>query len=225
MPRSGTTLVEQIISSHSKVFGAGELKYVAQLGIALATEPRSITTEAVSEFRERYLAELSKVSNGNSIVTDKMPQNFRFIPLIRAALPEAKIIHVKRDPKATCWSNYKQYFVTKNLGYCYNLQDLVSYYDLYSDLMDHWKSEYGDEIYNLTYEKLTTDQEQETRNLLKYLELDWEDACLSPQKNKRSVRTASQTQVRKKVYKGSSKAWQKYEPFLKDAFDKLEIQK
>ena len=168
MPRSGTTLVEQIISSHSKVFGAGELKYVEKLGSALATEPRSITTEAVSEFRERYLSELSKVSNGNNIVTDKMPQNFRFIPLICAALPEAKIIHVKRDPKATCWSNYKQYFVTKNLGYCYNLQDLVSYYGLYSDLMDLWKSEYGDKIYNLTYEKLTTDQEQETRNLLKY---------------------------------------------------------
>ena len=151
-----------------------------------------------------------------------MPQNFRFIPLICAALPEAKIIHVKRDPKATCWSNYKQYFVTKNLGYCYNLQDLVSYYGLYSDLMDLWKSEYGDKIYNLTYEKLTTDQEQETRNLLKYLELNWEDACLSPQKNKRSVRTASQTQVRKKVYKGSSKAWKKYEPFLKGAFDVLD---
>jgi hypothetical protein len=221
MPRSGTTLVEQIISSHSQVAGAGELNHVKQFGFNLATETEKISTLAVSEFRERYLSELSKVSSGRSVVTDKMPQNFRFIPLICAAFPEAKIIHVKRNPAATCWSNYKQYFASKDLGYCYNLKDVVSYYELYKDLMKLWQSYYSDRIYNLNYEKLTTAQGDQTRELIKHLELDWEKACLSPHKNKRSVRTASQQQVRQKVYKDSSKEWRKYELFLNSAFDSL----
>ena len=150
-----------------------------------------------------------------------MPENFRFIPLICAAFPEAKIIHVQRDAAATCWSNYKQYFDTENIGYCYDLKDVVEYYNLYKDLMRLWQSEYSDRIYNLNYESLTTDQENQSRNLIKYLELNWEEACLFPQKNKRSVRTASQQQVRKKIYKGSSNAWYKYEPYLKGAFDSL----
>ena len=150
-----------------------------------------------------------------------MPQNFYFISLICAAFPKAKIIHVKRNGAATCWSNYRQYFKLKGLGYCYDLKDVVEYYNLYKDLMKVWQSEYGDRLYNLNYESLTTDQENQTRKLIKYLELNWEDACLSPHKNKRSVRTASQQQVRQKVYKGSSEAWRKYEMYLDGAFDRL----
>jgi hypothetical protein len=175
----------------------------------------------MSEFRQKYLSELTKISSGKRFVTDKMPQNFLFIPLICATFPDAKIVHVKRDPAATCWSNFKQYFVTKNLGYCYNLQDVVEYYNLYKDLMMLWQSQYGDRIYHLNYENLTTDQEKETRELIKHLNLDWEKACLSPHQNKRSVRTASEQQVRQKVYQGSSDAWRKYEPFLNGAFDSL----
>ena len=150
-----------------------------------------------------------------------MPHNFRFIPLICSALPEAKIVHAQRNAAATCWSNYKQYFTTKGLGYCYDLKDVVSYYELYTDLLELWQSEYSDRIYNLNYEKLTTQQESETKKLIDHLGLDWEEACLSPHKNKRSVRTASQQQVRQKVYQGSSEAWRKYEPFLNNAFDSL----
>ena len=221
MPRSGTTLVEQIISSHSEVTGAGELKYTAQYGGELAINSAPINTVAISDFRKKYFYELSKVSKGKSIITDKMPQNFRFIPLICAAFPEAKIIHVQRNATATCWSNFKHYFAVKGLGYCYNLEDLVTYYELYIDLMELWQSEYSDRIYNLNYESLTTDQENQTRKLMKYLELNWEEACLSPQNNKRSIRTLSQQQVRKKIYKGSSNAWFKYEPYLNGAFDSL----
>ena len=221
MPRSGTTLVEQIISSHSEVLGAGELSHAFQLGLNLASDPKCINAAAVSEFRQKYLSELSELSNGESIVTDKMPQNFRFIPLICAAFPEAKIIHVQRNAAATCWSNYKQYFAKDGLGYCYDLKDVVSYYELYNDLMKLWQKYYSDRIYNLNYEKLTTDQESQTRKLIEHLELSWEEACLSPHKNKRSVRTASQQQVRQKVYKGSSEAWRKYEPYLNGAFDSL----
>jgi hypothetical protein len=150
-----------------------------------------------------------------------MPQNFRFIPLICAAFPEAKIIHVERNAAATCWSNYKQHFVSNSLSYCYDLMDVVEYYNLYKDLMMLWQSQYGDRIYNLNYENLVNDQENQTKKLINHLELNWQDACLSPQYNKRSVRTASQQQVRQKVYKGSSEAWRKYEPYLNGAFDGL----
>lgn len=221
MPRSGTTLVEQIISSHSKVTGAGELKYVPLYGEDLARGSIEPNKENINEFREKYLSNLAKLANRKSLVTDKLPHNFRFIPLICSALPEAKIIHVQRDPKATCWSNYKHYFVSTGLGYCYNLTDVVDYYKLYNNLMEFWESQYDKRIYKLDYEKLTTDQDNEIRQLIKHLGIDWEDACLSPQDNNRSIKTASQQQVRQKIYQRSSEAWRKYEPFLGGAFDTL----
>lgn len=203
------------------VTGGGELSHVSQLGEPLAINSGMINTAAISNFRDSYLSELSKVSNKKLFITDKMPHNFRFIPLICAAIPEAKIIHVRRDPKATCWSNFKQYFVSDSIGYCYELKDLVTFYSLYQDLMEFWQSEYSGRIYNLNYESLTTSQESETRKLIEHLDLSWEETCLSPQNNDRIVRTASQQQVRQKVYQGSSEAWRKYESFLHGAFDSL----
>ena len=222
MPRSGTTLVEQIISSHSEVTGAGELNYTQQFGIDLTIGQKPVNAETVQSFRERYLGELAKRADGQAFVTDKMPQNFRYIALICAAFPEAKIVHVQRSAEATCWSNFKHYFASKSLGYSYNLSDTINYYGLYKDLMHFWSQSYSDRIYNLDYDKLTENQTSETRRLIEYLGLNWEDACLAPQNNKRSVRTASQQQVRQKVYKGSSQAWRKYEPFLDGVFNELE---
>ena len=221
MPRSGTTLVEQIVSSHSNVIGASELRFVEKYGAALATNLKSVNRAYISGFREQYLSKLTKLSKGKQFVTDKMPQNFSFIPLICAAFPEAKIIHVERNAAATCWSNYKQYFRARGLGYCYDLKDVVDYYRLYVDLMEFWQSQYSKRIYNLNYEELTTHQENETKNLIKHLGLNWEEACLSPHLNKRSVKTASQQQVRQQVYQGSSEAWRKYEPYLNGAFDSI----
>ena len=221
MPRSGTTLVEQIISSHTEVTGAGELHYVSRFGAKLATGLTTPTVEAVLVFRERYLAELSKRADGRTFVTDKLPQNFRYIALICTAFPEAKIIHVQRDAKATCWSNFKHYFPANGLGYCYNLENTVRYYGLYKELMHCWYQSFSNHIYNLDYDRLTADQEPETRRLIEYLGFSWEDICLAPQNNKRPVSTASQQQVRQKIYKGSSQAWRKYKPFLIDVFDGL----
>ena len=221
MPRSGTTLVEQIISAHSNVTGAGELDYLSQFGQEIMIDTQSSNEETIAEFRDKYLLELRKLANNKPFVTDKMPQNFRFIPLICAALTDAKIVHVKRNAAATCWSNFTQYFVKNGLGYCYNLEDIVTYYQLYENLMELWNSKYNNRIFNLNYESLTNDQYNETRKLIDYLELEWEEACLSPHNNKRSVRTASQQQVRKKIYQGSSEAWLRYKPFLNGVFDKL----
>jgi len=221
MPRSGTTLVEQIVSSHSEVTGAGELSYVSRFGDPIARGAIKPNTKMILDFRQRYIEALKKRSDGKFIVTDKMPQNFLYVGLIFSAFPNAKVIHVNRDPVATCWSNYKNYFSDKDLGYCYDLDDIVTYFGLYTDLMQFWLGHYGDRIYNLNYDNLTINQDDETRKLIEYLELEWENDCLSPQHNKRSVRTVSQQQVRQKVYQGSSQQWRKFEPYLNGAFDQL----
>ena len=221
MPRSGTTLVEQIISSHSLVTGAGELSYATQFGAAIATGFSEANDAALLDFRHKYLAKLKNVSGRNFIVTDKMPQNFRYIGLLCAAFPEAKIVHVQRNPAAVCWANYKQYFASKNIGYCYAIDDVIGYHKLYRNLMDFWTTTLSNRIYNLDYERLTVNQESETRQLIDYLGLDWDGKCLSPQKNTRSVATASNLQVRKKVYQGSSEQWKEYKPFLNGAFDRF----
>ena len=221
MPRSGTTLVEQIVSSHSEVTGAGELNYVVRFGGHIARGAIKPNAKMILDFRQRYIEALKKRSDGRSIVTDKMPQNFLYVGLIFSAFPDAKVIHVNRDPAATCWSNYKHYFIDKALGYCYDLDDTVTYFGLYTDLMQFWLGHYGDRIYNLNYDNLTINQDDETRKLIEYLELEWENDCLSPQHNKRSVRTVSQQQVRQKVYQGSSQQWRKFEPYLNGAFDQL----
>ena len=204
MPRSGTTLVEQIISSHWQVTGAGELSFVSQLGVAIATGFSEANGDSLLKFMCKYLSELKNISNGNLIVTDKMPQNFCFLGLVATALPGANIIHVKRDPAAVCWANYTQYFADDPLGYCYSLDDILHYHELYRDLMKHWHQAMPNRIYDLNYEALTERQEEETHNLIGYLGLEWDDACLSPQDNTRSVATASNAQVRQRVYQGLS---------------------
>lgn len=221
MPRSGTSLVEQIVCSHSSVHGAGELLDLPLSGRALVTGEAAPTPNALTAFRTAYLSAIARRANGKAYVTDKSPQNFLFIGLIAKALPEAMIIHVTRDPKAVCWSNYRQYFSANALGYSYDLADVVAYYHLYADLMQHWSVRYPGRVIDLDYDHLTEDQEGETRRLIAALDLPWEAACLAPQDNRRGVGTASQHQVRRGVYRGSSNDWKRYERFLSGAFDDL----
>ena len=221
MPRSGTTLVEQIASSHSLVTGAGELPFVAKYGAKVVTMSPTKMGESLRHFREQYLEALRAHSDYNTYVIDKMPLNFRFLGLIAAAFPEAKIIHVHRDPAAVCWANYVAYFHSDTLGYSSSLDDIVSYYRLYRNLMKYWQASLPGRIYDLSYESLTVNQEEETRKLIEYLDLTWEDICMSPQDNKRAVATASNLQVRKKVYQGSSERWKRYGPYLNGVLDHL----
>ncbi len=219
MLRSGTTLIEQIISSHQQVTGAGELPFVAHYGRSLVVGQTPADPIALTTFREQYLGALGQRSEGNPFVIDKMPHNFLMIGLIAATLPDAKIIHVKRDPAAVCWANYTQYFDSEDLTYCYDIHDILHHHDLYLDLMKYWHQELPNRIYDLDYEVLTEDQEEETRKLVDHLGLDWDDACMSPQKNKRGVDTASFAQVRKHVYRGSSERWKRFRPYLNGVFD------
>ena len=141
-----------------------------------------------------------------------MPLNFRHVGFILTAFPEAKIIHMNRDPMATCWSIYKYYF--NGNYYSYNQTDLAQYFLLYKDLMNFWHTLFPNKIYDLCYEDLTTNQEIETRKLLDYCELEWDDNCLNFYKNKGAMKTTSAFQVRQKMYQGSSEVWKKYEDYL-----------
>ncbi|MFM8747800.1 MAG: tetratricopeptide repeat-containing sulfotransferase family protein [Aestuariivirga sp.] len=221
MPRSGTTLIEQILSAGPSVKGAGELNLVKQLGLALATGAEPASPGALGAFAGNYLAGIAPLSGGRPFVADKMPHNFRFLPLICAALPQARIVHVSRDARAVCWSNYQHHFMSRSLGYAYDLGDIVSHYLLYDDLMRRWKTLCGGRIIEVSYERLTVDQEAETRKLIERLSLSWHEAYLAPEANKRLVRTASARQVRQPVYRGSSDAWQAFSAFIGDAFDRL----
>ena len=132
--------------------------------------------------RQKYLEKLKTISSKHRFITDKMPQNFRFVSLILSALPQAKIINLNRHPAATCWSNYTHFFPSDGLGYSYDLTDLVDYYELYDDLMMYWNTLFGDKIYHLNYEQLTQDPETQTRSLIQYIGLPWRNECLAPQK-------------------------------------------
>ena len=225
LPRSGTSLVEQIISSHSLVTGAGELPFVSQFGRAIAVGQTPVNARELKTFRERYCYALQQRSEGRTVATDKMPQNFRLLGLINAVMPDAKIIHVKRDPAAVCWANYTQYFSSGSLGYCYSLDDILHYHELYQDIMKYWHQALPSKIYDLDYELLTENQEEESRKLISHLGLSWDDACMSPQENKRAIATASFAQVRQKMYQGSSERWKRYRPYLNGVLDQLSVKK
>jgi tetratricopeptide (TPR) repeat protein len=216
MLRSGTTLTEQILASHSQVYGGGELGTLTEvvlpiLNAAQESSGFELESRQIKAVRDGYLAELNGLGAEERFVTDKMPLNFRWVGFILTAIPEAKIIKLQRDPVATCWSIYKHYFSKDGNGYAYDLEDVAEYYKMYCDLMNYWRCIFPRQIYDLNYESLTENPEEEVRKLLEYCGLDWEDRCLEFHKNKRAVRTASSLQVRQEMYQGSSMAWRKYE--------------
>jgi tetratricopeptide (TPR) repeat protein len=217
MPRSGTSLVHQIIDSHHEVHGAGELNKLNKCVTPFLKEFDNVNKKRLSEsdlisIREQYLDVLSSLNVSQNIIVDKMPLNFRYVGFILSAFPEAKILHMNRDPMATCWSIYKYYF--NGNAYSYNQDDLAQYYQLYKDLMGFWSKLFPNKIYDVCYEDLTTNQEIETRKLLKYCELKWDENCLNFHTNKTAVKTTSAIQVRQKIYQGSSEVWKKYEAYL-----------
>ena len=219
MLRSGTSVVEQIISSHHEVYGAGELKNLTQIIIPILREhltddKTKLSKKTFLSIRKQYLESLSRFNTSENVITDKWPLNFRSIGFILSAIPEAKIIHLKRDARATCWSIYKHYFSDTGNGWAYNFDDLAEFYKLYSEIMRYWHEMFPGKVYDISYEDLTTNQEDETRKLLEYCELEWDQNCLDFHKNKRAVDTASVLQVRQKMYQGSSEAWKEHEEYL-----------
>lgn len=221
MPRSGTTLVEQIISSHKSVYGAGELSTLTKLLLPKLNDEDILSEKNLIKIREKYLDSLAHFNDSASIITDKETSNFQNIGFIFSMFPNAKIVHLKRDPRAVCWSIYKSNWSGTGYGYSYNIDDLVKFYGLYSELMEFWHNKFPGEIYDICYEDLTINQEKEIKRLLEYCELEWDENCLNFHKNKRAIKTASSSQVREKMYQGSSDNWRKYETHIQPLIDGL----
>ena len=226
MPRSGTSLVEQIISSHHEVYGAGEVNNFHKIIMPIiekhaVNENYNLKNDEFALIRKQYSNSLERFYANEKVITDKWILNFKFIGFILSAFPESKIVHLKRDARATCWSIYKHYFSDEGNRWAYDYQDLARFYKSYVGLMDYWHNLFPGKIYDISYEDLTSDQEKETRNLLRYCDLDWDENCLNFYTNTRAVKTASAVQVRNKMYQGSSDVWRQYSEHLKPLLDAL----
>ena len=226
MPRSGTSLVEQIISSHHEVYGAGEVNNFHNIIMPIiekhaVNENYNLKNDEFALIRKQYSNSLERFYANEKVITDKWILNFKFIGFILSAFPESKIVHLKRDARATCWSIYKHYFSDEGNRWAYDYQDLARFYKSYVGLMDYWHNLFPGKIYDISYEDLTSDQEKETRNLLRYCDLDWDENCLNFYTNTRAVKTASAVQVRNKMYQGSSDVWRQYSEHLKPLLDAL----
>lgn len=220
LPRSGTSLTEQILASHSQVFGAGELQVAGQYLSPVVRRKgtgNGLDAQDIVMLQKRYLENAASLGFSEPVMTDKMPANFRWIGMLKQAFPDAKFINLVRDPVACCWSMFRIQFFGN--GFTNDLRDLGLYYHLYRNLMDFWRSELPADIHDLDYEALTNDQEQEIRKLLEFCDLPFEPSCLEFYKTERAVRTPSNRQVRQQIYTGSSQAWRNYEQHLQPLLD------
>ncbi|MBS0416103.1 MAG: sulfotransferase [Proteobacteria bacterium] len=207
LPRSGSTLVEQILASHSRVEGTAELPVVGRIAFG---------EDDYQRLGARYLEEArSFAPHGKPFFIDKRPDNFRHIGLIHRMLPTAKLIDVRRDPLACCFSNFKQLYARGN-DFTYSIDALARYYNGYLRLMDHWDAILPNRILRVSYENLVDDLETNVLRLLRYCELDPEPGCLRFHTTERPVNTASSEQVRQPVYRTGLRQWRHYEPWLGD---------
>ena len=220
MPRSGTTLTEQVISSHPDVFGGGELYYLSEIEHSYGM----VSPERCKIMGDEYVKHIRSINQDSKAakkITDKMPGNYMRLGQIVTTLPNAKVIHCRRNPMDTCLSCYKQLFARGHY-WSYNLEEMAEHYELYEQMMAHWRDVLPtDAFLEIDYEKTVNDFENQARKLIDFVEMEWNDACLTPHKTKRSILTASKAQVRKPVYKTSVEAWKRYEKQLKPLADKL----
>lgn len=228
MPRSGTSLIEQIISSHSTVFGGGELSNVQIMCNSLQEEAGlddfyplcldKIDIECMNKMAKKLISS-TRGSNENSLkVTDKMPHNFHHIGFIHKLLPNAKFINCVRSPADTCLSIYFKHFAGHH-PYASNLHDLGVHYSEYERLMNHWMNELGIPVLTVKYENIVSDSKNEVKRILNFLGLEWEDSCMEFYRKKRVVATASYNQVNKKIYSSSIDRWKNYEQYLSELLD------
>ncbi len=224
MPRSGTTLVETIIANHPMVYGAGELPDLLDIvgrpnpDAEPAGYPGSlsdITQDDLNSMGARYVEAVRTHADSVRHITDKNPFNFLALGLIHLILPNAKIVHVRRNPLDTCLSGFTQLFNADTQAYGYDLTEIGGYYVSYARLMEHWREVLPEDAFcELQYEELVADKEEQIRRLINYCGLEWNDACLESHKSGRSVKTASITQVRQPVYTSSIERWRHYEKYL-----------
>lgn len=235
MPRSGTSLLEQMLANHPRVFGGGELlllpgilhslwaKNVTPRGSHFPLGANTLSSEALRGACEHYINSIGMLADRNDFirVTDKLPHNFLYIGIIRLLMPNAHIIHCRRDPMDSCFSSFKRYF-TVGHKYSFNLLEMGKYYLLYQRLMAHWHALFPGEILDIHYESLVEDQVGELKRVLDFCGLPWDDACLTFHDSRRVAMTASASQIKKPLYKSGIAYWRHYEKHLKPLLDILD---
>ncbi len=224
MPRAGSTLIEQILSSHSKVDGTMELHEILDLAAKLSKKRANspgyplniseLSNDTINALGKKFIEDTKVYRAKAPYFIDKMPNNFMHIGLIKTILPKAKIIDARREPMACCFSGYKQLF-GDGQEFSYGLTDIGLYYQNYTKLMEHWDSVYPDEILLVQHEQLIENTESEVKRILDYCDLEFELACLEFYKSKRAVKTPSAQQVRQPIFKSSMEQWKNYESQLK----------
>ena len=229
MPRSGSTLVEQIVSSHALIYGAGELRAIPGIALSITQqlefanpypECMSIFSRTMAEeYSARYLQELALHCPTAKHITDKLPGNFYNIGLIKTLFPDARIIHCQRNPLDSCISIFFHYFM--GLKCSFDLAELGKYYLDYQRLMSHWQDLFPGEIFTVQYEDLVTDQEIVSKQLIDYLGLEWDENCIDFHTHERDVMTPSDIQVRQPMYKHSMNRWKPYEKHLQPLIEVL----
>ena len=212
MPRSGTTLVEQILSSHRDVFGGGELVYFQSIMNEILTDENSNNLDFI---QKKYSNYISQLDSSNKVFTDKSLLNFHYIGFIKKALPNSKIINCIRNPIDNCWSIFKHFFPS-NIRFVNNLNDISDYYKLYLNELNYWKESFDQEIFDLNYEDLVGKPKDQIKKLLDFCELDWDDNCLSHHKNPRIIKTLSFSQANRPIYKSGIMSYKKYEKYLQN---------
>jgi tetratricopeptide (TPR) repeat protein len=225
LPRAGSTLLEQILASHSQVDGTMELADIPQLVQRLAGRERNdakprypavlteLGAEQLKRFGEKFIADTQVYRKGKPFFIDKMPNNFRHIGLIHLILPNAKIIDVRRDAMACCFSNFKQLFASGQ-EFTYSLEDIGRYYHSYIELMEHWDAVLPGKILRVHHEDVVEDLDGNVRRILAFCGLEFEPACIEFYKTERAVRTASSEQVRQPIFREGLDQWRNFEPYL-----------
>lgn len=206
MPRSGTSVIEQSLAMHPEVYGAGELDYFKRYTYNITSQNVPITENDIRNMRRLYLSAIDQLPTDATVILDKMPHNFQYLGFIKSLLPEAKIIHAKRDMYQVCVSNFRTCFTSENLSYSNHFPDTLDYYKMYLDIMDFWKDECHLEIFDVKYEDFTTSTEAILRDLFDYIGVEFNPVCLNPEFSNRMVKTASKHQVRYSIstYKSST---------------------
>jgi tetratricopeptide (TPR) repeat protein len=214
MYRSGTTLVEQIVSSHPDIVAGGELTVWTPMDLEIEPATGEFNPDRARAAIAKYLSVLQRIGPSAARVTDKLPFNFFRLGAIHSLMPNARIVHCQRDPIDTCLSIYSNLFKSR-VNFAARKDDLVFCYQQYLRLMNHWREVLpADVLLDVQYEQLIADREEETRRIIAFTGLDWNDSCLWPERNKRSIDTASAWQVRQPVYTTSLQRWKRYEPWI-----------
>ena len=230
MPRSGTTLIEQILSSHSNIYGAGELPYLENIMKNEFFQDNILNTNKLQDLNkidvlksigDHYVSLINKYNYNENLITDKAPLNFRWIGLIKLIFPNSKIIHCSRSPKDNCLSLYKNIF-DDNLDWTYDEDDLFNFYKEYADLMKFWKKNIPNFIYDINYENLISNPQNQIKDMLSFCGLKWQQNCIEFHKNKRAIKTVSSSQARNKIYSSSINSYKNYNKFLVKLYSSLE---